>query len=103
MSFYCEGISVEPSHLGIDRKLQVGLRFPNTHLENEYRSRNFTWRRHEEDAAGGAKLYSWELHVIASPINNLTRVVCSFHTKVTREALLVVVEGKCKPIAALML
>ena len=96
MSFYCEGTSNRPSVLRVNNNLLLGLKFGrNIETENHYRSRNFTWRRHEEDSEGNAKLYSWELHVIASPINNLTRVICDYDTNPTNEALLVVVDGKC--------
>ena len=101
VSFYCRGItgSSEKSHLGINNKLYLGGTFhPSPDLVNHYKSRNFTWRRNET-IIGNVKESFWELHVIASPINNNTRVKCNFHTKVSNEAVLYVVEGKCIMLA----
>ena len=81
--------------LVVNNELRLGERFRSKSVEEAYRARNVTWKKSEILIGGGRKRTTWKLYVMASPINNHTRVTCFYGNKISIQARLVVVEGKC--------
>ena len=90
--YSCEGTTTTGSTaLTINDDLAVGGTFPNPSIEQEYRDRQFSWTR---TPAQGGNTVRWDLSVLANAENNNTRIVCYFGSAVTRQAVLVVVNGE---------
>ena len=79
--------------LNINDELVVGVTFPNPAIEQEYRDRQFSWTR--TPPVGGTTV-RWDLSVLANAENNNTRLVCYFGSAITKQAVLVVVNGEFK-------
>ena len=93
VKFSCEGQAEDgdgKSTLNINNDLVVGIRFENVDILQEYQDRGFSWEKHSENG----QVTRWDVEILANAQNNNTRMVCYFESKVTDEAVLVVVEGK---------
>ena len=91
VKFSCEGQAEDgKSTLNINDDLVVGIRFENTDILQEYQNRGFSWEKHRENG----QVMRWDVEILANTQNNNTRMVCYFESKMTDEAVLVVVEGK---------
>ena len=56
-----------------------------------YQDRQFSWIRTPSD---GGTTVRWDLSVLANAENNNTRIKCYFGSAITKEAVLVVVDGE---------
>ena len=91
--YSCEGTTAggRPT-LHVNDDLVVGLLFPNMQAIQKYQSRNFTWTK---TVSQDGTTVRWDLSVLANEQNNNTRVSCTFNFDITRQAVLVVVNGEC--------
>ena len=93
VKFSCEGQAEDgdgKSTLNINDDLVVGIRFENTDIMQEYRNRSFSWEKQRKSG----QVTRWDVEILANVQNNNTRMVCYFESKITDEAVLVVVKGK---------
>ena len=90
--YSCEGTTTFSALLNINNELAVGRPFPNTFIEQQYQNRQFSWTR---TPAQGGTTVRWDLNVVANEQNNNTRISCTFDNDITRQAVLVVVNGEC--------
>ena len=91
VKFSCEGQAEDgKSTLNINDDLVVGVTFENKDILQEYQNRSFSWEKSSENG----QITRWDVEILANAQNNNTRMVCYFESKITDEAVLVVVEGK---------
>ena len=89
--YSCEGTTTSPTTLNVNDELFVGVAFPNQAILQEYRDRQFNWIRTPSD---GGTTVRWDLSVLANAENNNTRIQCYFGSAITKQAVLVVVDGE---------
>ena len=89
--YSCEGTNDGRTTLVINDVLAVGTAFPNSELLQHYLERNFTWTKTVSEDGTTVR---WDLSVLAKEETNNTRMICTFNTAITREAVLVVVNGE---------
>ena len=89
--YSCEGTTTSTATLNVNYDFVVGINFPNNFILQEYRDRQFSWTR---TPSHGGTTVRWDLSVLANAKNNNTRIVCYFDSAITRQAVLVVVDGE---------
>ena len=89
--YSCEGTTTSSTTLNVNDELVVGGTFPNHAIEQEYRDRQFSWTRTPSQEGTTVR---WDLSVLANAENNNTRIVCYFDLAISKQAVLVVVDGE---------
>ena len=89
--YSCEGTTTSTATLNVNDDLVVGINFPDPDTLQEYHDRQFSWTRTPSD---GGTTVRWDLSVLANAENNNTRLVCYFDSAITKQAVLVVVNGE---------
>ena len=88
--YSCEGTGT--TTLNVNDELVVGGTFPtNQDILQEYQNRQFSWTR---TPSQGGTTVRWDLSVLANAENNNTRINCYFGSAITKQAVLVVVDGE---------
>ena len=89
--YSCEGTTTSSTTLNVNDKLVVGGTFPNHAAVQTYQNRQFSWTR---TPSQGGTTVRWDLTVLANAENNNTRIKCNFDSAITKEVVLVVVDGE---------
>ena len=90
--YSCEGTTTSPTTLNVNDELFVGVAHFQIKLYcKTYRDRQFNWIRTPSD---GGTTVRWDLSVLANAENNNTRIQCYFGSAITKQAVLVVVDGE---------
>ena len=86
--YSCEGTGT--TTLNVNDELVVGDTLVSPAAVQTYQNRQFSWIRTPSN--GGTT--RWDLSVLANAENNNTRIKCYFNSAITKEVVLVVVDGE---------